>query len=1080
MIRRDFCIGLWRVRIEIVALALVFLLLGMACSVKNNNATTRMYHNLTTRYNVYYNGNIQFNEAYLRLLEGQTESYTERIAFDPIAYLLASQTSGGGGIFGLFDQSLKKADKAIKEHSLRVKPERNVGWHKDPKQRAEQAKTEYNAVLHRAWMLRGQSQLYNGQLQEALATFDYITRLYNTQDEVRVPALLWQIKCLCLSKRSIEAKELFAQIDSTRFAKLPLYMGVRAEYHLAMEQISEAIDWLRRYVPYAKPLQQRMRLYYLLGQLYQSMGNRAQAFDAYKKVLTYSPAPSLEFAARLRCAELSLGGQRVVQTTLERMSEKQRYREHLDQIYYSLGKSYLLNLDTAQALRAFALSVDSSKTKGQDYTLALMAQGDIYMSNRKYVLAADKYQVALNSLSKEDKRYYSLEVISSGLEKLRPLAHKVTEGDSLLHLARSPESYRFQVIDSVIRSLKQQDTDQIRQKQRDSVAQVARELATRMPRATVGVENPSTSGTLSIAGDDTRFYFYNPKLIRQGGQAFEREWGKRPLADLWRFRQIPNLAEFTAEDSSVSDQAKLTDNLLQEIQYSNRDSIDEKYTRAYYLSQLPLSDEAQRLLESDIELAMLRMGEILTNDLELFLDAIDVYEALLERYPEGQGKEVALYNLYLLSLRSSLDAKAQGYLQRYLAFYPNTDKAKDMKKHSNYLERLISRGKEVQQIYQSAYDAYWRGDISEIKRAHKVLVEQAPQSEHDWRTRFLLAMSYAMQGDRLRFKQQLQTISTEAPEDISTLSRDMLAGIEAGKPIFSGRPRAIEKGEELPLSENNHEGLTYKLVSKGSKLKYIMLLEASLDINELVYQLSHFHYSEYTQGGITVNPLMLEENLRALLIGTFDTSSEALRYREVWERYFKGKGLLNRILLIPILDQNLQYITTRQSLIAYLQQMSSLQLGGLYSSELRKRGEQFLVGERSAFLLEHSGGEESEAVVLDFQINNSSGPQDTTLSIDQGEEQSRQKLEIQHEKLLGTIPLSYEEALSRQKDAERVRKNAIKEKERQRKAELKLRDRMQREALKEKEKLRQAKERERERQRKEREKLRNKSAKASK
>lgn len=1074
----------WRA-VSLAFMGLIVLMLPQACSLKQNNATTRAYHALTTRYNVYYNGSRQFDEAYLRFFEGQSESYTERIAFDPIAYVLAAQIGGEATPLGFFDQPLKKADKAIKEHSLRAKPERKAGWHKDPKQRAQQAKTEYNRVLYKAWMLRGASQLYNGQLQEALSTFDYITRLYNTEDEVRVPALLWQIRCLSLAKRPAEAKELFLQIDSARYARLPIYMGARAEYHLAMGQTTEAIPWLRGYAPHAKPRVQRMRLYYLLGQLYQSEGKGLEAYGAYRRVLGYSPPPALEFAARLRCAELSPRGSGAVRATLEAMSAKARYREHLDQIYNALGRNYLASGDTARALRAFVLASDSSQTKGQDYALSQMAQGDIYMARRRYPLAADKYQAALSVLSKDDRRYRSLQTLSEGLERLRPAATAAHEGDSLLRLARSPEAERLRVIDSVIHALRKREAEEARERQRDSIAQAARELAARLPGAMVGEANASTAApTASLPSEDRRFYFYNPNLLRLGAQAFERAWGKRPLADLWRFRQKPDLGTLGADDSPSSDTEPAADAVPAAGESAAEVGVQEVYTRAYYLSQLPLTPEAQTTAEAAVEEAMLQMGQILTSDLERLPDAAAVYELLLERNPAEKHSQEALYALYILALRTEELAHAEDYRRRYLARYPSDERAIVMAR-GDYLERLRSRDRQIVETYHSAYEAYWRGAGDEVARALERLEGLAPESEYAARARFLGAMSLAMRGDRAGFQKELERLAAtpSVPEDISSLSREILAGVQAGKPIFAGQPKPIDWGSlEGDRSQSGSAGAAYTPLDRGSRLAYLLLGSPALGINELVYQLSLYHYSEHTQGSLSVRPLSIGTDVHTLLVGSFASSGEAARYAEGWARHSSTVPALGEVLLIPIAERNAAQITSADQLFGYLRQMNTLELGALYGRDLQQRAER-LIGagqpRKAQPSIDTASAEASSlpprAIGFDIEVKATEVD-----SVEAGSLVGRDHaadtavLELPQERLLTTPTLSYEEVQVRQRLAEREQRAEQKERERQRRAELKLREQMQRQAQREREQERRRREREREKERKDRERVREK------
>lgn len=1063
----------WDKRACLMFVALASLLGHLACSVKTNNAATRIYHNLTTRYNVYYNANNLFNEVHLRSLEGQVESYTEPIAFDPIVYRLASLSDGSS--LGLFDQAIKKADKAIKEHSLRSKPKRKAGWHKDPKQRAEQAKTEYNSVLYKAWMLRGQAQLYNGQLQEAFSTFDYISRLYNTQDEVRVPALLWQIKCLSLSKRPAEARELFAQIDSLKFEKTSLYMGVRAEHHLAMGDTSRAIHWLERYVPYSKPRSQRMRLYYLLGQLYQARGREEKAFEAYRKVLSFSPPPALEFAARLRSAELTPGGQARVQAILERMGQRQRYREYLDQIYYALGNNYLSSLDTVKALRAFSLAADSSQHKGQDYALALLAQGDIWMARREYVLAADKYQSALMSLSQEDNRYPRLKALTEGLEKLRPSVVSVVQGDSLLRLARSPESYRLRVIDSLISALHEQEVQAAKQRARDSVAQAGRELASRLPGA-LQPSTPSPSTTnLGIAGD-SRFYFYNPNLLREGARAFERYWGKRPLVDLWRLSKKPNILDAAPASETEDPRQEIVgegaSTSLGELQATDADE-PEIYTRDYYLRQLPLSSEAQTSMEAKIEQAMLAMGQVLTADLELLPDAVAIYEQLLSRYPQGLGREEALFSLYMLSLRMRAEVEAERYKALYLSAYRTTERGKELAQ-GNYIERLKSRDREVRIAYQSVYEAYWGGRLGEVQRGVKKIEELASGSTHAWQAKFLLAMSYATQGDSQRFREILEAIAQgSAPEDVATLTRDILSGLQAGKPLFAGHPRSIDWDNLSETSLDSGANQSYSLTTKGSRLVYLFVAPATESLDALTFHLSYYNYSEYTQVLISVRPLALSPDLYVLRVGSFATLDDAQTYRAGWERYrskYEGLG----VLLIPVLSENTERITTKQSLINYLRQMDKLDLGGLYSSGLQREALELLqsMPQTSPLPSNDRGSVLNFGINLDGESPSVSEPQVNHIETsDEGRGAS-----ISQDRLLSEPPLTYDQVQARQKMLEKQKREQLKERERQRKADLKARERMQREVQRDRERLRRERDKERGRQRKERDRERFKAA----
>src|SRR3712207_283820 len=109
---------------HIIVLASVWLLVSLgACSTKRNDRASRFYHNLTTRYNVYYNAYNAYDQGYKDLYRNVDESYSETLTPDPITRQKSSPTSEGTQeVSGSFGKAIEKGRKAIREHSIRTKP----------------------------------------------------------------------------------------------------------------------------------------------------------------------------------------------------------------------------------------------------------------------------------------------------------------------------------------------------------------------------------------------------------------------------------------------------------------------------------------------------------------------------------------------------------------------------------------------------------------------------------------------------------------------------------------------------------------------------------------------------------------------------------------------------------------------------------------------------------------------------------------------------------------------------------------------------------------------------------------------
>ena len=61
---------------------LVTLMLVAGCSTRKNTAGTRFYHALTTRYNVYFNGNEAYKAGLQAQQQGNKDNYMEMLDAD--------------------------------------------------------------------------------------------------------------------------------------------------------------------------------------------------------------------------------------------------------------------------------------------------------------------------------------------------------------------------------------------------------------------------------------------------------------------------------------------------------------------------------------------------------------------------------------------------------------------------------------------------------------------------------------------------------------------------------------------------------------------------------------------------------------------------------------------------------------------------------------------------------------------------------------------------------------------------------------------------------------------------------------
>jgi tetratricopeptide repeat protein len=388
--------------------------------------TTRLYHSLTARYNTLYNGETAYTTSLESFVEALQEDYLSPLTLDPLTPLVRSARPAGN-----FARSISKAEKAIQEHSLQRKPAKRPGWRRDPKAVAEQAKTEYNPALSAAWLLWGKSLFYEGRIDEAQASFAEMAQRYATE---RDQALLWQARCYLQQDRLGESLLLIQRVDSTpqAIARHPLlYHTTRAEYYLLSGARARALPHLVEVIARERNTYLRARLEYLLGQTYETLGQREAAVKAYQQAARRSPRPALEFAARLRMTLLRGAKDEALSALLGLLTQR-AYHPYRDQIYLALGEVSLQRRDTLGALGYLGMAIDSATLRGGAVASEAGALlGELQLARRHYPEAWQAFSKSLPSLGADHPRRQHLEPLLPALERLAPLALQLQRSDSL-------------------------------------------------------------------------------------------------------------------------------------------------------------------------------------------------------------------------------------------------------------------------------------------------------------------------------------------------------------------------------------------------------------------------------------------------------------------------------------------------------------------------------------------------------------------------------------------------------------------------------------------------------------------------
>lgn len=911
--------------LSFIVFLLIILLLG-ACGTRKNTQVSRFYHAFNTRYNIYFNGKVAFDEALKGLQDGYKENYSEMIYLYPISAQPKDKQEPGGP----FDRTIEKSNKAIKLHSIRVKPPKKRGWRNDPRQRAWQEREEYNPFLKNSWLIMGQAQFYNADFLQASATFSYIVRQYAQDAGVVAEARLWQARCYSEMGWFYEAEDLLGKMNEKGIppGNLKQYAAVYADYLIKNKQFEEAIPYLKTAIKAERNRKQRTRMKYLLGQMYADQDLGGLAYKTFGEVIRANPPYELEFAARIRQTEVFSGthSEKVVKM-LERMGKSPKNKDYLDQVYYALGNVYLSREDTLMAIKNYQLGIDKSTRDGIDKAICQIKLGDLYFERRDYVKAQPCFSGALAGIRKEYKGYERVAKLSAVLDELAIHVEAVHLQDSLQTLAKMPEGERLVVIDRIIAEVKKTEKEEKERAEKEAF------LADQEARGS-GIERPGTETTPTILPTHTgesSFYFYNTQAVAQGKTQFQRKWGRRPLEDNWR-RRKKELSTFDEPDPgegainrdglpiTADDQIVRGDSLESDLPPV---AIDDPHTREYYLQQLPVSAE-------DIDASNIIIVDGLYNRALIYKDklediplSVEAFEELERRFPGNLHSLESYYQLFLMGLRTQNTVLASEYKTKLIQAYPRSDYAVAISDPDyEYNIRMMDRVQDS--IYQSTYDRYLGSDTSAVRKNYRIVSEKYPLAVLMPKFMFLDALSYVQAGDTEGFKNALKALVEKYPNaDVTELAGEMLKGVLRGRALVQGDVKGMAWNLRFGVGEDGIVSAedSARTFNSDRNAPYEMLLvypAGSVDPNLLLFTVAAYNFTHFMVKEFDLFPRQ-SGPIHMLAIKGFVHFDEIVRYYgRIYGKDGYATALDRAVTVLPISEDNYEILMKGKTLDEYI------------------------------------------------------------------------------------------------------------------------------------------------------------------
>lgn len=831
------------------------------CSTRKNTSATRAYHELTTRYNVFFNA----QELYNSTLKSQSENYADNF-LELLPLYPANRISGKTQPGGAFDPVIEKTEKAIREHSISAKPRRDPSQPLTQEYREWLRQEEFNPFIKNAWLLLGKAHVQNGDYEQALTVFEQTLKLFANEPDVISETQIWMMRTYTELEWFWDAENM-AYILQVR--NLPkeldnLFVEIRTHYLLRKKAYADALPYLQKTIDNERNTYQKKRLQFLLGQIYALQGENAAAFRAFEAVKGLNTPHELALNATTAQAAATSGSQRQnIVRELEKMSRNSKNANYLDKIYFAVGNAYLRQNDTVRAIENFLKAEKTETALGLEKTLAQVALGDIFFHRKDFVKAEPRYADALPVLPPANENYPRVAFRADVLKEFVPHAQAVAEQDSLQHLAKLPHEEQLLIIRAKIAALRRSE----RSSERD--AYLAQQQMQTQPLASA--ERPAAESAVALATrtGETAFYFYNSQLVSQGKTEFKRLWGNRRLEDNWR-RADASRNQIPSNETNSETASQPTDN-------QNTKSAN-PLEPEFYLQQLPTTPAALQASNLIIENGLFAMANIATSRLQDFDYAIGVYNRILADFPQSTHTPDIYYQLYLIHLRLENNATAQTFKQRLLHEFPDNERATAARR-PDFDQTARNYAQTQESLYQKAYSDYRNGHARAVQSAFDEFREQFPDS--DLMPKFLLlnALSYAQTGDAENTQIHLDELLSNYPEsDAAPLAQSISDGLTEGKTLAQNAS-VVSNAQWQPQTPSVIPAnvATFSANTDTTHVYLAVYDRSKTDRNALLFAVANFNFSQFQLRTFGLSSTSVS-SLDALQVGTFRSFDEASRY----------------------------------------------------------------------------------------------------------------------------------------------------------------------------------------------------------
>jgi tetratricopeptide (TPR) repeat protein len=839
---------LYRQKTYIILFLGISIIIG--CSTEKNTVLTRTVHNISAKYNGYFNANEIIKETKASFLYERVEDYNQILPLYPLPSEEESKNW-----YAPMDTAIRKCELVIVENRM---PNEKKGRNRNK---------EWCKWIDDNWMTIGIAQFYKKDFPEALNTFEYVINHYPIEESF-YESQFWKAKVLIEMEAYDEAEELLLSLidlfdeqesieedeeekttfsDRLRLATsynerkeylesngieiseklISLIYPVLADLYLKSNQIDNAKASLNLAIQINQKKAFKARMIFILAQLYHQEGN-FKASQLYNEVIEMNPDYEMAFQAKInRALSFSDGDTKAIKQQLIKMLKDDKNIDFFDQIYYALAEIAFKEKKEQLGIEYLHMSINTSKSNPAQKVKSLIGLADWYYLSKKYNPAYLYFDTASKTITTKDRNYLYVTQNLKVLKNWDEANSTVTTNDSILNMCNMSESELTDVMLEYIDKLEK-----------------AKEIkeANQASNSPFGLINmPRTNAASST------LFLWDENLKGIGYNDFLSVWGERKLEDNWR-RSIK---------SSFNNQMDEVDSVNNPSEEMNVD---------YLISKLPCEDPVKidslkkQTLNALFDIGILHHYQIINLD-----ESKKKFNRIVDQFQPADKSIASLYELYLIYETEGNNKLKQQTKDLLIKNYPK----------SNYAQLLIdpSSVKDQEKIILREQKEYVKLFDEFQKREYSYVINMTEQKLQDTLNplycKYAILNAYAI-GKTNNNEDSLEVL-IQVLKNVSTDCKGSTSGMHADEILM-----------QLLFSKSENQKMTGKsnFTFSPNKPHFFLLYapKGSIDLVKSKNTIANFNKTSFSKDNLKTSNTFLNTSDQMIFVKSFKNLTEAMDY----------------------------------------------------------------------------------------------------------------------------------------------------------------------------------------------------------